>query len=264
MKENLDHSMLLNKTKLGILKHIKFKSRETTYQADADLRASEKQYLQKRFELMEKVSATNAGYDVLEMSLEQILHELGYDPSNKSIITGKQIKYRPLLGSDFQDASMGKINLDQGQLVKLMKNVSERNDQITDELIHQLNQDDNLIWQYSLKDLAIERDNQTMQEQIATRLGERFIQQLKRALKSKSELPDQVLNILQDYHYDREKQRETKLSKENGQGQEAAKRLSYKQTLLISREFQLKTGENRQIETLEQMLRINKYLNNFD
>ena len=103
-----------------------------------------------------------------------------------------------------------------------------------------------------------------MQEQIATRLGERFIHQLKGALKSKSELPDQVLNILQDYHYDREKQRETKLGEQRHQGREVAKRLSYRQAQLISKEFLYKTGNNRQTETLEQMLRINKYLSNFD
>ena len=74
--------MLLNQTKLGILKHIKLKSKEATYLADPDLRTSEKQYLKKRFELTEKLKAVNVGRDVLEMSLEQILHELGYGPSN--------------------------------------------------------------------------------------------------------------------------------------------------------------------------------------
>ena len=68
-----------------------------------------------------------------------------------------------------------------------------------------------------------------------------------------------MLNILQDYHYHRRKQREESSTKDR-ESSHLQKRLSHKQTQLLGKEFMTKFGDQRQISVLEEIFRHHKYM----
>ena len=139
-----------------------------------------------------------------------------------------------------------------------MERVHEQFNAISKEVVNEFELADKQIFKASLRDeanfviLMKQKGEELMQEY-------NFIEQLRTCLKSKSEDPDQILNVLQTFIYKKDKQREQVKMEEDLRKQGITKlkiqRLTLKQLNLIHREFEFRAGKLRNFKALTVLLK---------